>query len=323
MADGGDGTVELFVDSGAQARTVLVHDPLGRIVEARFAIDGDRAIVEMAGASGLTLLRAEERDPWRADTRGTGELIAAALDAGAREIVVGIGGSATNDAGVGFLRALGARIDPPQAVHGIERIDLSAIDVRLRHARLVVASDVDNPLCGPSGASRMFGAQKGAKPSDLERLDKELARTADAMALALGRDLRNEPGAGAAGGLGFALLAVGATIRPGVDVVAEIAGLPEALKGARLCLTGEGAIDAQTLRGKTVAGVGRYAARAGVPVIAFAGSLDIAAEAALRAAGIVCAPVTPRPMTLQEALGEAEALLEAAAARALALWVLR
>lgn len=315
MADGGDGTVAAFVDAGAKACNARVHDALGRAIDATFALQDGRAIVELASASGLALLEPSERDPWRADTRGTGELIRAALDAGAREIIVGLGGSATNDAGIGMLRALGARTDPPDALHGIRAIDLSPVDSRLAQTALVIASDVDNPLCGAQGASAIFGPQKGAKESDVAKLDADLAGTADAMARALGRDLRNEPGAGAAGGAGFALLALGAKLRPGVEIVGELLGLPKALENATLCATGEGAIDRQTLHGKTVAGVAAYARRAKVPVIAFGGSVDPEAEAQLRTGGVACVPIVQGPVTLDDAMRNAESLLEAAAAR--------
>jgi glycerate kinase len=315
MADGGDGTVELFIESGARACTARVDDPLGRPIDATFALDGTRAIVELASASGLVLEKPEERDPWRASSRGTGQLMRAALDAGATEMIIGIGGSANNDAGIGLLRALGARTEPADALHGIEHIDLSGIDPRIAKTRLLVASDVDNPLCGSSGASAIFGPQKGALPADVPKLDKALGQTADAVAHALGRDLRHTPGAGAAGGVGFALLALGAELRPGVDIIAELCGLARALEGATLCITGEGSIDRQTLRGKTVLGVARYASRANVPVIALGGSVDADAETELAAAGIVCAPVTTEPMSLEDAMRNARMLIEAAAAR--------
>lgn len=319
MADGGDGTVDVFLDAGWKRRTASVHDALGRPIEARFALEGTRAVVELASASGLALLAAGERDPWHADTLGTGELIRAALDAGAREIVVGVGGSATNDAGIGMLRALGARTEPTQALHGIRKIDLSGLDSRLAETKLLVASDVDNPLCGPTGASAVFGPQKGASRDDVARLDAALAQTADAMEEELGRDLREEPGAGAAGGAGFALLAIGAKIRAGVEIVADLCGLLKALDGADLCVTGEGAIDAQTLHGKTIAGVGRYASRAGVPVVALAGAIDAEAETDLWKLGIACMPVAARPMSLEDAMRATETLLSAAAARAMRL----
>ena len=315
MADGGDGTVELFIDSGARAHVVTVHDPLGRTIEARFAVSGTRAIVELASASGLVLLRPDERDPWHASSVGTGELILAALDAGAREIVIGIGGSATNDAGIGILRALGARTDPPEALHGIRSIDLATLDPRIANTRLLVASDVDNPLCGPHGASAIFGAQKGASAGDIQKLDAALAQTAEAVAKALGRDLRDVAGAGAAGGAGFALLVLGAVLRPGIEIIAEMCGLPEALRDASLCCTGEGAIDRQTLFGKTVFGVSRYAVDAGVPVIAFGGSVDAGVEDQLAARGVVCVPIATRPMPLADTMRDARELIAAAAAR--------
>lgn len=315
MADGGDGTVELFLDSGARACEANVHDPRGRPITVKFALDGERAIVELASASGLVLEKPRERNPWRADSRGTGELIRAALDAGAKSIVIGIGGSANNDAGIGLLRALGVKTQPANALHGIESIDLSGLDPRIAKTKLLVASDVDNPLCGPNGASAVFGPQKGAKPKDVPKLDAALAQTADAMARALGRDLRDVPGAGAAGGVGFALLALGAELRPGVDIVAELCGLPQTLSGATLCMTGEGSIDAQTLRGKTVFGVARYAAQAKVPVIALGGRIDPSAESELATHGIVCEPVVTEPMPLEEAMRNAVTLIEAAAAR--------
>ena len=315
MADGGDGTVELFIDAGAERRTACVHDPLGRPIEATFALEGTRAIVEMASASGLVLIKHDERDPWRADSRGTGELILAALDAGAREIVIGIGGSATNDAGIGMLRALGARTTPPDALHGITQIDLAGLDKRLRDVKLLVASDVDNPLCGKSGASAVFGPQKGAKPQDVPKLDAALAESAEAMARALGKDFRDVPGAGAAGGVGFALLALGAELRPGIEIVAQLCGLERVLVGATLCVTGEGAIDAQTLHGKTISGVARYAQRAGVPVVAFGGSIDADAERALWDKGIACAGISAGPMSLEDAMRDTLQLIENATAR--------
>ncbi|MGH7683096.1 MAG: glycerate kinase, partial [Vulcanimicrobiaceae bacterium] len=224
--------------------------------------------------------------------------------------------------GIGMLRALGARTEPPDALHGVRRIDLSTMDARLKETRLTVASDVDNPLCGPAGASRVFGPQKGATPDDVARLDAALAQTADAMAAAIGRDLRDERGAGAAGGAGFALMAIGGKIRPGVDIVAELRGLPKALKGSGLCVTGEGAIDAQTLHGKTISGVGRYASQTGVPVIAFAGAIDAGAETELWKHGIACVSITAGPMRLEDAMRDAETLLTAAAARAVRLLLL-
>lgn len=330
MADGGDGTVEAFLDSGARARRVTVRGPLGAPVEATFALDGAIAIVESAAASGLVLLDGAARDATRASSYGTGELLRAALDAGAQRVVIGIGGSASNDGGAGLLEALGARLSAGNggalapggaALAQLATLDLSALDPRLRTVRIEVASDVDNPLTGPSGASAVFGPQKGATPAQVAELDRALGHFADLVARATGRDLRETPGAGAAGGMGFALVAVlGATIRSGAALVAELRGLGPALGGAALCLTGEGRIDAQTLHGKTVDGVAKIARSAGVPVIAFGGSVDPAAEGPLAQRGVVCMPVVPGPMPLESAMSQAVPLARAAAARVARCW---
>ncbi len=326
MADGGEGTVDAFLASGARRIERTVRGPLGTPVAASFALDGTRAIVEMAAASGLTLVPQGERDPKRASSEGTGDLLRAALDEGARSIVVALGGSATNDGGSGMLRALGVRfLDadgvelPPggAALARLERIDPSGLDPRLRGVTFEVAADVDSPLCGLRGASAVYGPQKGASARDVELLDGALARFARAAAALLRRDSSAEPGSGAAGGLGFALHAfLGARLRPGVDVIADVRGLDIALDGAYLCLTGEGAIDDQTLRGKTVFGVAAHARERGVPVVAFAGAVGAKAEAALAAAGVVAFPILDRPMTLAQAQAECAELLERAAARA-------
>ena len=326
MADGGEGTVDAFLATGAQRVMCSVRGPLGATVEAAFALSGATAIVEMAAASGLQLMPAEERDPLRATSYGTGELIRAALDAGARRIVVGIGGSATNDGGAGSLSALGARflddrnreLEPGgAALARLARIDLGAFDPRIATCRIEVAADVANPLTGPEGASAVFGPQKGADCAAVAVLDAALAHFADVTAAALGRDLRAVPGAGAAGGLGFALLAfAGATLRPGVEIVAELRGLDGALEGASYCFTGEGSIDAQTLAGKTVDGVARAARAHGARTIAFGGRVEATAAAQLRARGVTVIPLADPPLELAESLRRAPALLEAAAARA-------
>jgi glycerate 2-kinase len=341
MADGGDGTVEAFLASGASARTVRVAGPLGEPVEATYARDGETAIVEMAAASGLALLGGGRLDARRASTRGTGELLRDALDGGARRILLGIGGSATTDGGAGALAALGARffddagaaLDPtPAGLAAVARVDLSGLDSRLRPAAasgepevaIAVACDVDNPLLGPQGAAAVYGPQKGASPEDVAFLDGVLARLADAMTAATGRDLRALPGAGAAGGLGWALAsACGARLERGVTLVAEARGLAGALRGADWCFTGEGRIDAQTLRGKVVDGVAALARAANVPVIAFGGSVDRDAERELCARGVCCMPIAPGPLSLDEAMRDAAANLRAAAARATALLIVR
>ena len=324
MADGGDGTVEAFLDGGATARTLVVSGPLGRPTEATYARHGTTAIIEMAAASGLALL-GEGLDARRAITRGTGELLLDALDGGAARIVLGIGGSATTDGGAGALAALGARfldaggaeLAPlPEALARLDRIALDGLDARLRTLDLAIACDVDNPLLGPHGAAAVYGPQKGASAGDVAFLDAVLARLADAMTAASGRDLRELPGAGAAGGLGWALAsACGARLERGVTLVGEVRGLAAALRGATWCFTGEGRIDEQTLRGKVVDGVAGLARAAHVPVVAFGGSVELAVEAELRARGVHCVPIVPGPCSLREAMDGADANLRAAAAR--------
>ncbi len=327
MADGGEGTVDVFVARGAQRRSVRVRGPLGGPVEAAFALTCDGvAVIEMAAASGLALVEPAARDVMRASSFGTGELLRAALDLAPARIIIGIGGSATNDGGAGMLRALGVRLldrdgialaEGAAALTDLASIDTTGLDPRIAETRIEVACDVDNPLLGPAGASSAYGPQKGASARQVAALDGALRTFADRTAIATGRDVRDAPGAGAAGGIGFALLAyLGAVIRPGVDVVADAAGLDAALDGAAVCITGEGRIDAQTLHGKTVAGVARRARAYGVPVVAFGGAIDASVEAALDAdAGVVAFPIADGPMLLDVALTNAAALLEAAAAR--------
>lgn len=328
MADGGDGTVEAFLAGGARPRTVRVSGPLGVPVDAMYAQDGTTAVIEMAASSGLALL-GDRLDAVRATTRGTGELLLDALDRGATRIVLGIGGSATTDGGAGALAALGVRfldghgkaLDPsPLALAALDRVDLSGLDPRVRTIDLAIACDVDNPLLGPHGAAAIYGPQKGASPDDVIFLDGVLRRLADAIIAAGGNELRELPGAGAAGGLGWGLAAIcGARLERGVHLVAEVRGLAGALRGADLCLTGEGRIDDQTLRGKVVAGVAALAREAGVPVIAFGGSVQIAVESDLRTHGVRCVPIVPGPVSLETAMREAPANLRAAAARVAAL----
>ncbi len=323
MADGGEGTVDVFLERGATRATARVRGPLGDPVEAVYALAGGTAIVEMASASGLGLLEPSQYDPMRADTFGTGELIRAALDAGARRLIVAIGGSATNDAGTGMLRALGVRfLDADGAEIGagmasyerLATIDLRALDQRLAGARIDVAVDVDNPLCGPDGAAHTFAAQKGATPEQIAQLDRVLAHIADVAERTLRRDYRNQPGAGAAGGLGFALLAfLGAHMEPGVALIAREWNLAELLRGAALCMTGEGRIDAQTLHGKTVSGVAAFARAQNVPVIAFGGAVDPNVVEPLARRGIGVVPIAPPQMSAEQSMRDAAELLAAAA----------
>jgi glycerate kinase len=322
MADGGEGTVDVFLARGASRHTARVAGPLGDPVEAVYAICDKTAILEMAGASGLELLPRSEHDPTRTDTFGTGQLIRAALDAGATHLIIGVGGSATNDAGTGMLRALGVRfldrdgvaIDGPiLAFERLESIDLGGLDARLKRVRIEAAVDVDDPLSGPSGASYMFAAQK-ANPDQIRRLDAVLGHIADVAAAALGRDHRNDAGAGAAGGLGFALAAfLGATLEPGVALIARESGLEQLLTDATCCMTGEGKIDDQTLHGKAVAGVAEIASKHRVPVIAFCGVAEPEAVAALAKRNVRVIPIAPKTMSREESMRSAAALLESAA----------
>jgi glycerate 2-kinase len=323
MADGGEGTVDVFLARGARAKRVTVCGPLGDPVEATIALRGDTAILEMSSASGMRLLEPRRYDPVRADTFGTGQLIATALDGGAKRLIVGLGGSATNDAGTGMLRALGVRFragggseiaGPMPAYRQLASIDLSGLDPRLAGVRILAATDVDNPLCGPNGAARTFAAQKGANAEEIEQLDALLSHIADVAAATLHRDERDTPGAGAAGGLGFALIAfLGATAESGVALVAREWDLKTLLRDAAVCMTGEGKIDAQTLHGKTVSGVADAARACGVPVIAFAGVAERDAGDALRRRGVQVDVIAPDGMPREQAMQAADALLEAAA----------
>lgn len=325
IADGGPGTVEALVEAtGGRYHETNAHDPLGRPVRARWGAlgDGRTAVIEMAAASGLTLLHGNERDPRRASTFGTGELVRAALDAGYRKIIVGVGGSATNDGGAGAAQALGARlldIDGRDLALGgaalarLERIDTSGLDARLRAAKIVVATDVTNPLVGPQGASLVYGAQKGASDALARELDAALAHYAEIVRRDLGVDVAAVPGAGAAGGLAAGLIVFcGATVRPGFDVVAEAVGLAKRVRAADAIVTGEGRLDRQSAFGKTTAGVARLAREAGHPVLALAGSVEPGAEAPFDAAFALA----PDLATPEEAMARASELLAIAAERA-------
>ena len=313
LADGGEGTlVAIEAAGGWEWRTVAATDPIGRPVAARWlrSVDGRRAVVELAEASGLTRLTAAERDPVGASTAGTGEVVRAVLDDGITSITLGIGGSATSDGGSGILRALGAVIDWPAPT-----VDLARLDERLADVDLRIACDVTNPLLGPRGAAATYGPQKGASPAQVAELDARLARFADALATATGRDERETPGAGAAGGTSFGLLSIGDRFRsiqlvPGVDVVMEETGLRDKVAGAGLVLTGEGRIDAQTAFGKTALGVARLAREAGVSCIAVGGGVEPEGEAALWEVGAIAIGVGERPMSLDQAIAAGVAPIE-------------
>lgn len=285
MADGGEGTVQSLVDAtGGDIVTVEVTGPLGQPVEGFYGLlgDGSTAVIEMAAASGLHLVEPNERNPLLTTTYGTGELIKAALDRGVDHIIIGIGGSSTNDGGVGMAQALGAKlvdangVDLPfggGALADLVSIDLSGLDSRLATVQLEVACDVDNPLCGPKGASHIFGPQKGATPEMVTELDTNLAHYAEVIRQTNGKEVINQAGAGAAGGLGAALLGLfDATLRPGISIVMDAVNLAEVVKDADLVITGEGRIDSQTIHGKTPIGVARTAKLYNLPVIGIAGS---------------------------------------------------
>lgn len=332
MADGGEGTVDaVLAATGGERRECRVCGPLGEPVLAHWGWLGEgTAVLEMASASGLHHVPRDRRDATVTTSLGTGELIRAALDAGATRIILGLGGSATNDGGAGLLQALGVRfLDarevelPPggAALARLARIDVGGLDPRLQQARVEIAADVDNPLCGPRGASRVFGPQKGADPQQVEQLDAALEHYARLVAATLGEDHSCHPGVGAAGGLGFAARAfLHAGFRPGIELVAELSGLADAVEGADLVITGEGRLDSQSLHGKTPVGVARIARAAGVPVVALAGSLGEDYQA-LYAAGIDAAfALSPGPQSLEQAMTGAAAELQARACDLARLW---
>ena len=332
MADGGEGTVDaVLAASGGQRRELSVCGPLGLPVQAHWGwLEDGQAVIEMAAASGLHWVAPEQRDACITTTRGTGELILAALDAGARRIILGIGGSATNDGGAGLLQTLGVRLLNTEgralaaggaALADLQRIDLDGLDPRLAQVEILVAADVDNPLCGPRGASHVFGPQKGASPEQVQQLDRALGHFADVMAAALDEDYRDVPGVGAAGGLGFAARAVlGASFRPGIELVAELSGLADAMQGADLVITGEGRLDGQSLHGKTPVGVARVASAAGVPVIALAGSLGEGYQQVYEAGIEAAFSLTPGPISLDRAMADAEQQLQSRATDIARLW---
>ena len=305
LADGGEGTLEAIAGAGGWSwQTAPVHDPLGREIGARWlhSDDGRRAAIEMAEASGLSRLAAQERDAVAATSVGTGDLIRAALDAGVESIVLGIGGSATTDGGAGLLGGLGAAADRDAAT-----ADLSGLDPRLAGVDLQVACDVSNPLLGGMGAAAVYGPQKGASPAVVADLDARLGLFADALDAAAGRGERGAPGAGAAGGVGFALLSIqdrfrSFALRPGVELVMDATDFDARLARADLVITGEGRIDAQTGFGKTALGVATRAQAAGVPCVAVGGGVEVDGILALAAVGAVAVPVTERPQSVEQAM---------------------
>ncbi len=333
LADGGPGTVEAVVTAaGGRYSHARVEGPLGDPVNARWGRidDGRTAIIEMAAASGLLLVPPGRLDPRRASTIGAGELIAAALDAGVSRLLVGVGGSATNDGGAGMAAALGARFLDDDgrpvapggaALAGLARIDVDGLDPRLADVEVRVLADVRNPLTGPDGASAVYGPQKGADAAAVAELDRALAHFADIVARDVGVDILTTPGGGAAGGLGAGLIAfAGARIEPGIEVIAAAVRLDARLAGADVVLTGEGSLDRQSAFGKTVAGVAGRAAAAGVPCLAVGGRVrDPAAVRAIAGLRDVEA-AAGEDVADAEAMSRAAGLLAAASERLLRRW---
>ncbi|MFR9794336.1 glycerate kinase [Streptomyces sp. MS06] len=327
VADGGDGTVDAAVAAGFERREVGVAGPLGQEVTAAFAVRGDTAVVEMAEASGLQRLPDGVLAPLTASTYGSGELLRAALDAGARTIVFGVGGSATTDGGAGMLAALGARFldadgEPvPPGGGGLAALasaDLSGLDPRLSGVELVLASDVDNPLTGPKGAPAVYGPQKGAAPEEVRALDAALAHFAKVLEAAVGpraAECAASPGAGAAGGIGYGALLLGARFRAGIEVMLDVLGFAPALERAELVITGEGSLDEQTLHGKAPAGVAAAARAAGKEVVAVCGRLALAPEMLGRAGIRRAYPLTEAEPDVAKCIAEAGPILERVAAR--------
>jgi glycerate kinase len=334
MADGGEGTLDAVEASGGwDRRPVAAKDPLMRTLATSFLCDEGRAVVEMASASGLSRVPADERDAMAATSFGTGQVIAAAIGLGCRDIVIGLGGSATTDGGAGLLEALGARFRDPGgadlgpgggALGGLASADFSELSEVLSEVRLTVASDVTNPLLGEHGAAATYGPQKGASRVQVAELDRNLRRYADVIEGAIGRPLRYEVGTGAAGGATFGLLAIAdrfasLEVRPGVDVVMELAGFDEALESADLVLTGEGKVDAQTAYGKTAMGVSERARAAGVPSICFGGGVTAEGAEFMHDIGVITVPVIERPMNLDEVVAAGTRPLARAAGRVAAM----
>ena len=321
VADGGDGTVDAALAAGYERVPVRATGPTGEPVDTAYAVRDGVAVVEMADVSGLRLLPPDRLAPLTATSYGTGEVVRAALDQGARNVVLGIGGSASTDGGAGMLEALGVRLfdaaDNPLprgggALADLRRVDLTGLHPAVADTRIVVACDVDNPLLGPHGAAAVYGPQKGASADDVANLDAALAHWADLVDTATGRSgVRDRAGAGAAGGVGYAAMAVlGADLEPGIGLVLDLVRFADHLPGASLVITGEGSLDEQTLHGKAPAGVASAAAKAGVPVVTVSGRLALD-RAQLEKAGISAAyALTDIEPDVRRCLADAGPLLE-------------
>lgn len=334
MADGGEGTVDALVSATkGTLQTTRVTGPMGKAVDAVWGMlgDGRTAVIEMAAASGLALAPPDERDPRIASTRGTGELLCAALDRGVTGIILGIGGSATNDGGAGMAQAIGYSLRdehgnelPPggAALARLARIDKSKVHPRLAQCEVLVACDVTNPLCGPHGASHVYGPQKGATPDMVEELDAALRHYADVIESQVKDGISRYPGAGAAGGLGAGLMAfAGGRLQSGAELVADAAQLDVAISNADLVITGEGRIDGQTIEGKTPIGVARVARRFCVPVVALAGTVGPGYHAVYEHGIHAVFGICDSPMNLADAMRRVEELLAATGESVASLWM--
>ncbi|KIL40105.1 glycerate kinase [Gordoniibacillus kamchatkensis] len=333
MADGGEGTMQCLIDAtGGRFVEAVVKNPLGRDIKSGFGIlgDGSTCVIEVAMSSGLYLIDKQERNPLLTSTYGFGQLIAAALDQGCRKFILGLGGSATNDGGAGMLQALGADLldeeGNPLGFGGgqlgrLAHIRTSGLDSRLVESSFVVACDVDNPFVGPSGASEVFGPQKGASPDMVRELDEGLRRFADVIEQTRGISIHNMPGTGAAGGLSGGIVAfMNGKLESGVSIVIRETGLEAAIAKADLVITGEGQVDFQTARGKTPCGVAHVARSYNVPVVILAGSVGKGIESLYEHGVSAVLSIVNRPMTLDEAMAQAGPLLEQAAEQAIRIY---
>ena len=335
VADGGDGTLDALVEAtSGKTFTSRVSGPLRERVRARWGVmgDGKTAVIEMAQASGLALLPYKDRNPRHTTTFGTGQLIKRALDRGYRRIIVGMGGSATNDGGVGMAWALGARFNdakgrslPPGGISlsRLATIDVSKLHPALKRTEIIAASDVENPLCGPEGASAVYGPQKGANANTVRLLDKALARYASVIKASLDMDVADRPGSGAAGGLGAGLMAFcGGQVQSGIQIVCQALDFDSRLKGADLVITGEGRLDASTVYNKAPVGVAKLAKARDIPVIALAGSLGTGFEAVYEHGISAALSIVDRPMSMRASVARSSEMLAATAERAMRLLAL-
>ncbi len=333
LSDGGEGLVDtLITSSGGTKLATIVTGPLNTPVEAQWGIidEGNTAIIEMASASGLLLVPEKLRDPTKTTSFGTGELIRTALDYGCQKIIIGIGGSATNDGGAGMARALGVKFIDRQnrllkggggELKELTKIDLKSLDPRIKKTEIVVACDVNNPLTGPKGASHVYGRQKGASAEMVEMLDQALINYASVIRKDLNIEIEMIEGAGAAGGLGAGLMAfLGAELKPGIDLVLDTLKIDQYLTGCDLVITGEGKLDGQSIHGKAPLGIARRAKRYNIPVIALAGKLESDLEPFHREGLTACFAIADGPLTLEESMAKAPQLLESKTAELIRLW---